>query len=119
MPGIVPRASVPRYLAAADVVVSPHANVDRFPGSPMKIFEYMACGRAIIASRLAQIGEILRDEETALLVPPGDEAALLAALERLYADPALRRSLGANAEAEARLQHSWAARVELILDGAA
>ena len=77
------REEVPGYLAASDVLVSPHARVRDFIGSPIKLFEYMASGRAIVASRVAQIGEILRDEETALLVEPEAPDALADALTRL------------------------------------
>jgi glycosyltransferase involved in cell wall biosynthesis len=113
--GIVAREEVPGYLAAADVVVSPHADLRNFIGSPIKIFEYMASGTPIVASRLAQLSEILTDEETALLVAPGDPVALVSALERLLVDPGLGRRLGAAAQQEARASHSWDARLAAIL----
>ncbi len=115
MPGLVAPRDVPRYLAAADILVSPHAPIDHFIGSPVKIFEYMAAGRAIVASRLAQIGEVLTDRETALLVTPGDEQALALAILELCRDPALRRRLAEGAQAEARVSHSWDARLASIL----
>jgi glycosyltransferase involved in cell wall biosynthesis len=115
MPGLVARADVPRYLAAAEILVSPHAPIDRFIGSPVKIFEYMAAGRAIVASRVAQIGEILTDRETALLVPAGDENALALAMLELCRDAPLRARLAEHAQAEARTSHSWDARVATIL----
>jgi glycosyltransferase involved in cell wall biosynthesis len=115
LPGIVPREEVPEYLAAADVVVSPHSDLRNFIGSPIKIFEYMASGIPIVASRLAQLSEILTDEETALLVRPGDPIALASALERLMLDPALACRLGGAAQQEARTKHSWNARLEAIL----
>lgn len=115
LPGIVAREEVPGYLAAADAVVSPHADLHNFIGSPIKIFEYMASGKPIVASRLAQLAEILTDEETALLVPPGDPIALAAALERLMGDPDLGRRLGATAQQQARERHSWDARLGAIL----
>jgi glycosyltransferase involved in cell wall biosynthesis len=115
LPGIVPREEVPEYLAAADVVVSPHSDLRNFIGSPIKIFEYMASGIPIVASRLAQLSEILTHEETALLVRPGDPIALAAALERLMGDPELGRRLGGAAQQEARTRHSWDARLEAIL----
>jgi glycosyltransferase involved in cell wall biosynthesis len=115
LPGIVPREEVPEYLAAADVVVSPHADLRNFIGSPIKIFEYMASGIPIVASRLAQLSEILTHEETALLVQPDDPIALASALERLMADRDLGRRLGAAAQREARARHSWNARLEAIL----
>jgi glycosyltransferase involved in cell wall biosynthesis len=115
MPGLVAREDVPRYLAAADILVSPHAPIERFIGSPVKIFEYMAAGRAIVASRVAQIGEILTDRETALLVAAGDEHALALAMLELCRDAPLRARLAENAQAEARASHSWDARLATIL----
>lgn len=117
MPGLVARERVPSYLAGADVLASPHADVDGFVGSPIKIFEYMAAGRAIVASRVGQIGTILRDRETALLTPPGDEEALIDALALLHNDPDLRGRLGRAAQAEAHEWHSWDARLDALLDG--
>ena len=115
LPGLVARQDVPGYLAASDVLVSPHAKVRDFIGSPIKMFEYMASGRPIVASRVAQIGEILRHEETALLVEPEDPEALADALMTLRNNEALGARLGANAQEEARRLHSWEARVEAIL----
>lgn len=118
MPGLVAPEEVPRYLAAADILVSPHAPIKRFIGSPVKIFEYMASGRAIVASDVAQIGEILTHRESALLVPGGDDEALAAALLELGRNANLRRRLGRTAQAEARLDHSWDARLARILASA-
>lgn len=114
--GLVPRTEAPRYMAAADVLVSPHANVEHFIGSPIKLFEYMAAGKAIIATRVGQIPEILRDGETALLVEPEDPSAIASAFDRLYEDRGLRLRLGAAAQEEARERHSWDARLAAILD---
>jgi glycosyltransferase involved in cell wall biosynthesis len=108
--GLVPQADGPSYLAAADVLVSPHvANPDGTPffGSPTKLFEYMAMGKGIVASDLDQIGELLEHGRTAWLVPPGDAGALAAGLRRLIADPQLRASLGAAARERALRDHTW------------
>ncbi len=85
--GLIAPDAVPGHLAAADVLVSPHANLRQFIGSPIKIFEYMASGRAIVASDLGQIGAVLDHGHTALLVPPGDAPRLAEAIERLIDDP--------------------------------
>src|SRR5262249_53598361 len=71
--GLVPQDEGPRYLAACDVLASPHVpNPDGTPffGSPTKLFEYMAMGKAIVASNLDQIGEVLHHDRDAWLVPP-------------------------------------------------
>jgi glycosyltransferase involved in cell wall biosynthesis len=116
MTGIVDRRDVPGYLAAADVLVSPHAPDPGFIGSPIKLFEYMATGKPIVASDVGQIGEVLRDGETALLVPPGDELALAGALRRLHDAPCLRAQLGDAAYGEARRDYSWDARLAALLE---
>ena len=117
--GLVPRPKAPRYMAAADVLVSPHADVHRFIGSPIKLFEYMAAGRPIVATRVGQIPEILADELTALLVAPEDPGAMAAAIERLHGDRELGRRLGTAAQREAAEHHSWDARLASLLDGSA
>ncbi|MFQ5878390.1 MAG: glycosyltransferase family 4 protein [Acidobacteriota bacterium] len=112
--GLVPQESGPEHLAAMDILVSPHVpNPDgtRFFGSPTKLFEYMAMGRGIVASDLEQIGEVLEDGRTALLVPPGDEAALARAIIALLDDPDLRSRLGAQARRRALERHTWDAHV--------
>jgi glycosyltransferase involved in cell wall biosynthesis len=112
--GLVPQAEGPSYLAACDIVALPTMpNLDGSPffGSPTKLFEYMAMGRAIAAARLGQAADVLDDEVSALLHAPGDAAALAGALERLVDDGALRRRLGAAARERAQERHSWSAHV--------
>jgi glycosyltransferase involved in cell wall biosynthesis len=109
----------PAYLAACDILASPHvpnADGSRFFGSPTKLFEYMAMGRAIVASRLEQIGEVLEDDRTAVLVEPGDAAGLAKALEALVGDPERRARLGAAAREEAVANHTWLDHTRRILD---
>jgi glycosyltransferase involved in cell wall biosynthesis len=117
--GRVPQAEGPGYLAACDVLVSPHVpNPDgsRFFGSPTKLFEYMAMGRPMVASRLEQIGEVVEDGVTALLVQPGDTDALAAAMARLIRDPALGRRLGMASRAAAVERHTWRQHTARILE---
>jgi len=117
--GMIPQEMAPDYLAACDLFASPHVpNGDgtRFFGSPTKLFEYMAMGRAIVASRLEQIAEVLEHEKTGLLVPPGDAASLAAALDRLLGDPSLAARLGAAARERAATHHTWEANARAILD---
>jgi glycosyltransferase involved in cell wall biosynthesis len=116
--GLVPQDETPGLLAACDVAVAPHVpNADGTPffGSPTKLFEYMASGRAIVASALDQIGEVLEDEVTALMVAPGDERALAAGLIRIVSDPPLRARLARAARERAVSHHSWRAHVGRML----
>jgi glycosyltransferase involved in cell wall biosynthesis len=117
--GAVPQAQGPLYLAASDILVSPHVpNSDGSPffGSPTKLFEYMAMGRGIVASDLDQIGNVLSHGETAWLVKPGSVKDLAAGLERLIDDKALRDRLGAAARDVAVKKYTWRAHVRRILD---
>src|SRR4051812_9466432 len=112
--GPVPQAQGPLYLAASDILVSPHVpNPDgsRFFGSPTKLFEYMATGRGIVASDLDQIGEILEHGRTGWLVEPGNIESLASGIRALALDVDLRTRLGAAARARAAERHSWRAHV--------
>jgi glycosyltransferase involved in cell wall biosynthesis len=117
--GTVRHGQVPALLDACDVVVSPHvplAGGTEFFGSPTKIFEYMAMGKGIVASRMGQIAEVLTHEETALLVEPGDAKELSAAIRRLADSPALRERLGAAARRAAIERHTWKRNAQNVLD---
>ena len=117
--GTVPQAEGPEFLAACDILVSPHTpNPDGSPffGSPTKLFEYMGMGRGIVASALDQIAETLEDGRTALLVEPGDASALAAGIERLVDNAALRAALGAAARAAAVERHSWTLHTKKIVE---
>jgi glycosyltransferase involved in cell wall biosynthesis len=118
MTGLVPHDEIPTYLAATDILLSPHGKqVDggEFFGSPTKLFEYMAAGRAIAASSVGQIAEVLCDGETALLVPPEDAEALCQAIVRLVDDACLRQRLGEAAKQKAIHEHTWRQNAERLL----
>lgn len=117
--GAVEHERVPALLDACDILVAPHvplADGSDFFGSPTKIFEYMAMGKAIVASRLGQIGEVLSDEETALLVEPGNVRELSAALVRVAESSELRARLGPNAREVAVKEHTWGHNARRVLE---
>jgi glycosyltransferase involved in cell wall biosynthesis len=117
--GLVPQHDGAAYLAACDLLVSPHVpNPDGTPffGSPTKLFEYMAMGKAIVASNLDQIGQVLTHDRDAWLVAPGDADALANALHRLATDAALRKRLGAAARAEVLTHHTWRQHTQRTID---
>jgi glycosyltransferase involved in cell wall biosynthesis len=116
--GSVPSEKVVEYLDACDILVSPHIPMpdgSRFFGSPTKLFEYMAMGKGIVASRLEQLAEVLEHNRTALLVTPGDVDALTEAILYLAANPAKREALGNAARRAAVERHSWSQNVSLAL----
>jgi glycosyltransferase involved in cell wall biosynthesis len=114
--GQVSPDSVPAYLAAFDVCTMPFPWTEHFAyyASPLKLFEYMAVGGAIISSDLPAVAEVVRAGESALLTPPGDVDALAAALRRLHDDPGLRARLGQKARQDAAY-YAWGARAARIL----
>lgn len=117
--GAVPHDSVPVMLDACDILVSPHVPLwdgSEFFGSPTKLFEYMAMGKGIIASRLGQIGDVLVDDETALLVEPGDVRELSIKIQQLASDPVLLERLGMAARARAIEHHTWEMNARTIID---
>jgi glycosyltransferase involved in cell wall biosynthesis len=118
--GLIPQHATPAYLAASDVLASPHVpNPDgtNFFGSPTKLFEYMAMGKPIVASALGQIADVLEDGRTALLATPGDVEELARGLRRVVTDPTLAAKLGDNARKEALARFSWSRHVEAMRAG--
>ncbi|MFZ3583778.1 glycosyltransferase family 4 protein [Loktanella sp. DJP18] len=112
--GAVAPDAVPAMLARMHVGLSPYAASADFYFSPLKIYEYMAAGLAVVASDVGHLGQVVDDGTTGLLTPAGDARALANTLSRLAADPALRMRLGTTARAHVMAHHTWdgiAARV--------
>jgi glycosyltransferase involved in cell wall biosynthesis len=121
--GFIDNTHLPLYQAAADILLMPY---ERFIAgssggnsadycSPMKMFEYLACGRAIISSDLPVIQEVL-NETNAILCPPQDEDAWTAALQILLDHPEKRIALAQNAKQTAQ-SYTWQARAQRALQG--
>ena len=117
--GMVPQEEGPKYLAACDILVSPHVpNSDGTPffGSPTKLFEYMAMGKGIVASDLDQIGEVLQHDHTARLVKPGDAESLMHGLKSLIDNPETRKRLGEAARREVVAKYTWKEHTRKIIE---
>lgn len=116
--GLISHGEVPGYLAACDILASPHVpNPDATPffGSPTKLFEYMAMGKGIVASNLDQIGEVLRHNHSAILVEPGNVAQLAEGILKMAADKELREKLGGQAREAALKNYTWEKNAEKVL----
>lgn len=113
--GALPQESVAALVRQFHVALAPYPRLEHaFYFSPLKLFEYLASGTAVVAPCVGQIAEMIRDGETGLLYPPGDQEALTAACERLLDDPALRLRLSEAAAELVRGRYTWdcnAARV--------
>jgi glycosyltransferase involved in cell wall biosynthesis len=122
--GFVPNAELPRYQAACEVLLMPYqrrvaassgGDIGRFL-SPMKLFEYLACGRVIMSSDLPVLQEVL-SEQNAILLPPDDLDAWEVQLAGVAADPEAYDPIAEQARATAA-RFTWAERVERIIGGA-
>ncbi len=121
--GFVENQRLPLYQAAGEILLMPYERQIAGSGggnsadicSPMKMFEYLACGRAILTSDLAVLHEVL-NETNAVFCPPQDLEGWSAALSVLINDPPRMEMLGKNARQTAR-EYSWLARQEKILAG--
>lgn len=107
--GAVRPSALPAQLRHLHVGVAPYPRADDY-FSPLKVFEYLAAGLPVVASRSGQLPSLLSDGRESLLVPPGDPQALAAALERLRLDPALRHALRRQARVTAG-RHTWSSVV--------
>lgn len=114
--GGVNHDDVPEYIDGIDIALAPYPQLETFYFSPLKVLEYMARGKAIIASDIGQISSLIDHGENGWKVPPGDVDSLVGAIKMLSKDHALRKKLGEKAAEQARQQHSWKDRAILILD---
>ena len=96
------RSDMADVLAALDVFAMP----SHHEGLPMALLEAMAASRAVVASAVGSIPEVIRHGESGLLVPPKDVPALVSALQRLLTDAALRSLLGTQARQTVLEQYS-------------
>lgn len=112
--GKVTHQEVPLYLATMDVAVAPYPDLSKFYFSPLKLFEYMAAGRAIVASRLGQIAEVIVDGESGLLFKPGDVEDLVRCIRRLREDSRLRLALGKQASMTSR-SYTWSKNASQVV----
>jgi len=95
--GVVAHDDILRYLATMDVAVAPYPAIENFYYSPLKLFEYMAAGRAVVASRTGQVAQVINHCVSGLLYEAGHRAGLVNCLCRLAENPAFREELGRNA----------------------
>ncbi|MGH7492836.1 MAG: glycosyltransferase family 4 protein [bacterium] len=113
--GAVAPDDVPGWLASMDIAVAPYPPQDHFYFSPLKIYEYMAAGLPVVASRIGELAELIEDGENGMLCPPGDAQALAAAIYRLSCDRQFCARLGRAARATVLPHYSWEQIVRRIL----
>ena len=103
---------VPDLIASMDVCMLLDSNDY---GSPMKVFEYMALAKPVVAPRVAPVLEVLRDRETALLIEPGNVDQMVDAISELHSDADLRERLAQAGRARILERHTWRRNAAEIL----
>lgn len=112
--GVVRRSEIPAHVSAFDIALQPAANPY---ASPLKLFEYLALGRAIVAPDQPNIREILTADADAVLFAPGRPDSFAAAVARLAADPALRQRLADAARLTVQRRGlKWSNNAERVLE---
>jgi glycosyltransferase involved in cell wall biosynthesis len=102
--GEVPHSEIPVYIAAMDIAIIPDFNTY---GSPMKLFEYMAMGKAIVAPDVPPIKEIVEEGKTALVFERKNSIQAVKCIEALIRDKELRNKLGIRARNVVLNSHTW------------
>ena len=106
--GFLPQGRIPAFLSIADLAIMPYPQLPKeLWFSPLKMYEYMSAGKAIVASRAGQIAEVIEDGYNGVLVEPGNTGSLTQTMIRLLKDEKERNRLGMNARQQAVEKHSW------------
>ena len=115
--GSVPHEEIPELIRLFDVAVAPYAHLDHaFYFSPLKLFEYMACGVPVVGARLGQLVEVIRHGENGLLYDAGDIDDLAGACDRLLRDENLRQYMGAMAAKDVLEHYTWDRNAERVTE---
>lgn len=107
--GSVPHQMVPEHVNACDIMVAPFNSFrnEMLGVSPASVYEYMACGKPVVASDLPGLRECLGDTGAGTLVPPDDPVELAKAIIKLLGDKSLREEMGRRAREAAVEQYRW------------
>jgi glycosyltransferase involved in cell wall biosynthesis len=109
----VTHEQIPRWVRSFDACLLLAHDSD-FHYSPLKLYEYLACGKPVIAARVGQVEQVMR-EQGEMLVQPGDVDAIVDRVVRLASDPALRARLGAEGRSTVERSASWSARADAFV----
>ncbi len=110
--GYVDYQQMPEHLAAMDIVVAPYPYLPFFYYSPVKIYEYMAAGKAVVSTDIGQISELIRSGENGILCPPDDVACLVRSIVSLARSPRARQRMGNAARQTVVAAHTWAHKAQ-------
>lgn len=104
--GSVPYKEVPKYINASDVCVAPFIRTRSCGASPLKIYEYMSCGKPIVSSRISDL-EFIEEQKAGMLVEPENPDEIAKTITRLLKDEKLRDKMGRNGREYVVKDHNW------------
>ncbi len=110
--GRIPHEEIPKYIQVMDIPLMPNSN---FYGSPMKIFEYMAMEKPVIAPRLKPIQEVIKENENGILVEPGNASSLKDGIIELLKSKEKQQSYGTNNRRKVFNEYTWDINAEKII----
>jgi glycosyltransferase involved in cell wall biosynthesis len=116
--GWLPQTELLPIIAGFDVGYSGHLDLKgmKVYRSPLKLYEYMAMGKPVVASAVEDARALVREQKTGFLFPPGDQKGLKQALVRAYEAREQLSDMGCKAREEVVANHSWIARVQTMIE---
>jgi glycosyltransferase involved in cell wall biosynthesis len=115
--GLLQHEEIPGVIRQFDAALAPYPDTNHdFYFSPLKLFEYMACGVPVVAARIGQISEVVTNGKTGLLYSPGKLSELVANCERLFGDAGLRNKIGKAGATLVHKKYTWAANAARVIE---
>lgn len=112
--GFIGHDRIPETISAMDVVLALYPGMTFFYYSPLKLYEYMASGKAVLASRVNQVQDLIEDGVNGMLFEPDHFDELMTKLDRLVSDGKMRKRLGEKAVETIREEHTWGHSAEKL-----
>ena len=112
--GLVKHQDIPKYIAAMDIVLSPYPKLEFGYYSPVKLYEYLSSGKAVVSSRMGQICEVIRDGENGFLCEPDNVTEMSQKISELIGNPGLIKKVGARARQDVLNRYTWKKRGEQL-----
>jgi glycosyltransferase involved in cell wall biosynthesis len=107
LPGYIEYNDIPFYLAGMDIVIAPYPNYEFFYYSPIKIFEYMAAGKCVVATAIGQIKEVIDDGINGMLFQPGNYDEMVQKTFSLLKNNSLQKKIGKAARNTIENNYTW------------
>jgi len=112
--GLLKHEEIPRYIAAMDIVLAPYPKLEFGYYSPVKLYEYLSSGKAVVSSKMGQIGEVIRDGNNGFLCEPDNIPQMNNKIAELIRNPHLIKKVGEQARKDVLKDYTWMKRGEQL-----